>query len=689
MNNQNSEFMKLSLIISCAMLSTTMVQAAGKVQASHSNGIDITNMNLKVKPGTDFYEFATGGWNKKHPMPADKSRYGVFNALIDQNDERIRTLIDEMGKKNAADGTLEQKIGTLYNKVLDNKTLNAQGIRPLLNYTALIDGIETRSDVQEGLATLARYDISCFFAFGPEADAKDSKMNIVSIGQGGLTLRQRDYYTDTDDATLKIRNAYRDFGRKVFAKIYPSATTEQTNQRMADVLHIESRMANSFKSMAQLRVPENNYWKISRKALAENYPNILWNRIFEVNKYKGFDSVTVGQPEAISEANNILKDEPISALKNYMTFRLAVTALPYLDDNLRACDFDFFSKTMSGIEQEEPAWKRGVNLTNGLLGEALGKIYAERYFPEAAKQKMETLVHNLQTALGERIKKQDWMSEETKQKALEKLSTFYVKIGYPDKWRDFSDLKVDKNASLLDIIAEVRRFNNDYYIEKMVGKPVDRDQWYMTPQTVNAYYNPSTNEICFPAGILQYPFFDMNANDAFNYGAIGVVIGHEMTHGFDDQGRKYDKVGNMQEWWSTADSKRFSERTQVMVDYYNNIKVLPDLNANGQLTLGENLADHGGLQVAHAALQNAMKGKTIKNVSGFTPEQQFFIAFAGVWSGSIREAEIRKRVKSDPHSLAEWRVNGQMPHIDAWYEAFNIKPSDKLFVTKDKRVTIW
>ena len=679
--------MKIALLISCAMISGAMTQAKVRT-TSHPHGIDPANFDLKAKPGTDFFQYACGGWNKRNPMPADQSRWGVFNQLIDNNNKRIKELIEEMSVKKSSD-PLEQKIGLLYNKVIDQKTLKAQGIKPLLVYTDKIAQINSREGIQQAAAAMGRYGVSAFFTYGTEADAMDSKMNLVSIGQGGLTLGQRDYYLDTDTATLKIRKAYKEFGQQVLSKIYSSETTDQIAKRMNGVLQLETRLAKSFKSRVELRVPENNYQKISYQALKDSYKAVDWDQFFRINKYPAFDYVNVGQPDALSEANEILANEDLEVLKSYLTLRLAVNSLPYLSDELRGLHFGFFGRVMSGTEQEQPAWKRGVNLENELLGEALGRIYVKRYFPEAAKKRMETLVSNLQKALGERIKAQDWMSDETKAKALEKLSTFYVKIGYPNKWRDFSGLQLDPDKSLLETIMTIMSFNSDYYTEKTVGKPVDRDQWYMNPHEVNAYYNPPTNEICFPAGILQYPFFDMEADDAFNYGAIGVVIGHEMTHGFDDQGRKFDKDGNMKEWWTPEDAKRFQGRTQVMVDYFNKIKVLPDLNANGQLTLGENLADHGGLQVSFTALQNATKGQPSKRISGYTPEQRFFLAFAGVWAGTIRDAEIRKRVKSDPHSLAKWRVDGQLPHIDAWYKAFNITPKDPLYVPKDKRVTIW
>jgi putative endopeptidase len=689
--------MKLPLIISCAMLSTSVslmcpaqtVKSDMNNKATHPHGIDLSNMNRKVSPGTDFFRYATEGWNKKHPMPADQSRYGVFNLLIDNNNARIRTIIEDMAKEKSADGSLEQKIGTFYNKAMDLKTLNAQGIQPLLHYIAPIDGIKSRDELTATAARLAHLGITTFFNVGVEADAKNSRMNLVQIYQGGLSLGERDYYLDTDEPTMKVRNAYREFGQKVFAELYPGENETQVKKRMDDVLKVETALAKSFKTNAALRVPEDNYSKISIDTLKSKYPEIKWEQFFSINKFPAFNDVNVGQPDELAEVNRLFKDEDLEALKNYMQFRIAEESLPYLSDKLRTLRFDFFGKIMSGTEKEPETWKRSVELTNDLLGEAIGKIYTQRYFPEEAKKRMEDLVKNLQTALGERIKAQEWMSEETKQKALEKLSTFYVKIGYPDKWRSYDALKVDVSAPLLDLVYSINQFNTDYYIEKNVGKPVDRDEWLMTPQTVNAYYNPATNEICFPAGILQYPFFDMKADDAFNYGAIGVVIGHEMTHGFDDQGRKYDKDGNMKEWWSADDSKRFNERAQVIVDFFSNIKVLPDLNGNGAMTEGENLADHGGLQVSYAAFKNATKNQKPKNEAGLTPDQRFFIAYAGVWAGSIREAEIRKRTKSDPHALGEWRVNGALPHIDAWYKAFHITEKDPMFVPKDKRVTIW
>ena len=399
--------------------------------------------------------------------------------------------------------------------------------------------------------------------------------------------------------------------------------------------------------------------------------------------------IVVGQPDFMKGVDKILLDMTPSQMKSYMEWDVINSSAGLLSDEVAAESFDFFGKTMTGRKEDHPRWKKATNQVQSIMGPALGKIYVEKYFPAAAKERMLGLVKNLQVALAERIKAQDWMDDVTKQNALNKLATFYVKVGYPDKWDDISKMEIDPQKSYYENVLNCRKFWNDWHIEKRAGKPVDRDEWHMTPQTVNAYYNPTTNEICFPAGILQVPFFDMTADDAFNYGAIGVVIGHEMTHGFDDQGRHYDKDGNMTDWWTEADGRNFNERAERYADFFSAIKVLPDLNANGKLTLGENLADHGGLQVAYYAMLNAMKEKPMPVIDGFTPEQRFFLAYAGVWANNITDAEIRSRTKSDPHSLGRFRVNGALPHIDMWYDAFNVKEGDAMFVPKSQRLSLW
>ena len=453
-------------------------------------------------------------------------------------------------------------------------------------------------------------------------------------------------------------------------------------------MKVETRLAENSKSAVELRDPYANYNKITVAQLKKEVPEINWDVYFTTIGLKDLQDVNVGQMGEIKTVADLLKKEDLNVLKSYLQWNVINAASSYLSDAFVAQNFDFYGKTLSGRKEMQPRWKRAVGTVNGVLGEAVGQMYTEKYFPAAAKERMTKLVANLQKALGERIQGLEWMSEETKVKALEKLAAFHVKIGYPDKWRDYSNLEI-KNDSYWDNIVRSNHFDYDKMIAK-AGKPVDKDEWLMTPQTVNAYYNPTTNEICFPAAILQYPFFDMNADDACNYGAIGVVIGHEMTHGFDDQGRQYDKDGNLKDWWTSEDAKNFKERAQVLVDYFNKIEVLPGLMANGELTLGENIADHGGLQIAYLALQKAMTENPLgKDENGFTPEQRFFLSYGNVWAGNIRDEQIRLQTKSDPHSLGRWRVNAALPHISMWYDAFGVKEGDALYLPVEKRASIW
>lgn len=678
----------MKLLLAVAL--TTTITFSMAQNTNHPHGINPKNLDTSISPGTDFYGYAVGGWQKANPIGDEYATFGTFNQLDELNNQRVRSIIENLARKTSYTDINEQNIATLYNLVTDTAKLNKDGLAPLKPYIENISRCETTAQLLDAVGKMSLMDIKCFFDVTIESDAKDSKTNLVQLMQGGTTLPDREYYIDNDEHTVSIRNAYKDFGAKVFQMLTPSMPADSAEKMMATVIRLETRLASAFKSNAQLRIAEENYNKIPFSQLERDYEEVNWRRLFfESAQCPQFAEISVCQPEATKEACRMIKEESLSDLKTYVLFRLCASTFSYLGDAQRDLAFDFFGRTLQGRKAQQPIWRRGVITTNDLLGEAVGKIYVSKYFPESAKKSMEKLVENLRVALGERIEAQEWMSQETKKKAQEKLGTFYVKIGYPNKWRDYSKLQLSLDMSLLDAVMSATRFNNLTDIREMVGKPVDRDKWYMTPQTVNAYYNPPTNEICFPAGILQYPFFDEKADDAFNYGAIGVVIGHEMTHGFDDQGRKYDKDGNMSDWWSLEDQERFNKRAKVMEEFFDSIKVLPDLHANGALTLGENLADHGGLQVAFTALKNATKDKKQKNLDGFSPSQRFFLAYAGVWAGNIREAEIRRRTKSDPHALAKWRVNGALPHIDAWYEAFHITENAPLFVPKDKRVTIW
>ena len=672
--------------VALAAMATACTQSGKQLDS----GIDLANLDSTYLPGTDFYMYATGGWQKSHPLTAEYSRFGSFDQLQEDNNQRLRSLIDSVAAQQNEPGSIAQKIADLYNSAMDSVKLNDEHYWYDLEGFLLCDGYQNTPEItaqwlKEEWPRMLRQGVPGLFSMYIAADEKDAKNNLVTIVQGGLTLGQKDYYIDQDAKAQEIRKAYKQY---IIDLSKHSGFGEEDAKRIADdVLRIETRIAEASKSMTELRDPEANYNKLTYAELKEQFPGIDWDGFFGNFGMKGVKEVCLGQPAAIHEVEKILKEETPEALQNIYLWHAQDMVASYIDDASRALNFGFYGKVMSGKEEDRPRWKRAVAAVEGGLGEALGQLYVAKYFPPEAKARMEKLIKNLQIALGERIDVQEWMSDETKKVAREKLDAFYVKVGYPDKWKDYSDLEIGDNY-LWNMLAV-----NEWEIKDMIktkfNKPVDRDEWYMTPQTVNAYYNPTTNEICFPAGILQPPFFDMQADDAFNYGAIGVVIGHEMTHGFDDQGSKYDKNGNLVQWWTEEDTKRFEERIQVMREFHDSIEVMPGLHANGSLTLGENMADHGGLMVAFQAFKNATKNAPLPVIDGFTPEQRFFLAYANVWGQNIRDEEIRKRVKSDPHQLGMWRVNGQMPHIDAWYEAFGITEADPMYVPKENRVTIW
>lgn len=681
--------MKIKIMLHAMTFAAVLASCQTNGESSQKSGIDLANLDSTYLPGTDFYMFATGGWQKAHPLTDEYSRYGSFDVLQENNNKQLRELIEGVAAQQNEKGSVSQKIADLYNSAMDSVALNEHGLDEMAAFLAC-DGYQTSAQItQDWLKQvwpkMLRQGVDGLMGFYIGADEKDSKNNILSIVQGGLTLGQKDYYLDQDPETAKIREAYVAYIRQLVSHV---GFGETDAARISDdVMRIETRLAQASKSMTELRDPEANYHKMSYDQLKKDFAGIDWDAYLHIFGISGLKDVIVGQPEAIHEVEKILAEETPEALQNVYLWHAIDMAAGYVDDESRNLSFAFWGTALSGKTQDRPRWKRAVSSVEGCLGEALGQLYVAKYFPPAAKERMEKLVANLQQALGERIDAQDWMSDDTKKVAHEKLDAFYVKVGYPDKWTDYSTLQIGN--SYLQNILSCKEWAIQDMIAKHLNKPVDKDEWYMTPQTVNAYYNPTTNEICFPAGILQPPFFDMEADDAFNYGAIGVVIGHEMTHGFDDQGSKYDKDGNLSQWWTEEDTKRFNERIQVMRDYHDSIEVLPGLHSNGSLTLGENMADHGGLMVSYQAFVNATAQAPLSDKDGFTPAQRFFLAYANVWGQNIRDEEIRKRVKSDPHSLGKWRVNGQMPHMDAWYEAFGITEQDPMFVPKEKRVTIW
>ena len=658
-------------------------------QDNLTSGIATANLDQSVRPADDFYQFACGGWMKNNPLPAAYSRYGSFDKLGENNNKRINAILDELKNANYEAGSVERKLSDLYKLAIDSVRRNKEGVSPLM---PIIERMEKAKNVEQLFdiqLSLAKYGNDEFFVSYYGTDRKNSKQNILNIRQGGLTLRQKSYYLDEDEATTAIREAYKKHIVRMFTLFGFSEKAAQ--QKMQNIMKLETTLAKASKAPAELRDPEANYHRMSRADFNGRYPNVKLDRQLAASGIdkKYVEELVVGQPEFMDAANGLIGSLTADEYRDYMEWGQIMDGVSYLSDDVIAANFDFFGKTMSGRKEDYPLWKRATQQVEGVMGQALGKIYVEKYFPASSKERMVTLVKNLQKALSERIDEQDWMSQETKKNAQEKLGTFYVKIGYPDKWDDISGLSIDPEKSYYDNMLECSRFWQAFMLDKTLGKPVDRDQWGMTPQTVNAYYNPTTNEICFPAGILQPPFFDASADDAFNYGAIGVVIGHEMTHGFDDSGRNYDKDGNMKDWWTKEDAKKFNEKADLCDNFFSAIKVLPDLNANGRFTLGENLADHGGLMVSYNAFKNATANKPLKNKDGFTPDQRFFLAYAGVWGQNITDKEIRNRVKNDPHSLGKWRVDGALPHIDAWYEAFGVKQGDKLFIPKNQRLELW
>lgn len=670
-----------------SIIALALVMTACSKKVTQTTGIDLTNLDTTAVPQNDFYQFACGGWMEKHPLTAEYSRFGSFDKLAEDNRKQLNGLIEELAQQpNKTQGSIEQKIGDLYNLAMDSARLNAEGCQPIQATLGKIGALTDKAQLATLLPELyMNGEGGRLFYVYVDADAKNSSMNLLQTYQGGYALGEREYYLDNDEHTAEIRAKYQEHVAKMFELC--GFTPEQAKNNAAAVLRIETRLATAAFDNVTLRDPQLNYNKMSMADLKALVPQIDWDAYWNGLGIQT-DEISVGQVKHLQEVGKIIESEPLADIVAYLQWQTIDGAASYLSDALSAQNFEFYGKVLSGKEAQTPRWKRAVDVVNGTLGEAVGQMYVAKYFPPEAKQRMLDLVKNLQISLGERIQNLEWMGDTTKARAQEKLDAFYVKIGYPDKWRDYTALEINPSESYYANLKHASRFENEYNFS-FVNKPVDKNRWYMTPQTVNAYYNPSTNEICFPAGILQYPFFDMNADDAFNYGAIGVVIGHEMTHGFDDQGCQFDKDGNLHNWWTAEDKANFDARTKVMADYFDAIEVAPGVHANGRFTLGENIADHGGLQVSYQAFKNATKEAPLDTVDGFSPEQRFFLAYANVWAGNIRPEEILVRTKGDPHSLGRWRVNGALPHINAWYEAFGVTEDSPMYVAPENRVSIW
>ena len=678
-------------LLSIATMAVIATGCQHKTQLT--SGVNLDNLDTTARLQDDFYQYACGGWMANHPLDAEHSRYGSFDKLAEDAQENLKGIIDSVSKMDNAKGSIADKIATLYNIGMDSVRLQEQGAEPMKPFLEEINGLKTRQEVwNEMMKMHLRGNHVLFGVFG-EADKDDAKQCIAWAYQTGLGLGDRDYYLEDKGRNAEIRQGYIDLMTKEFALAgYDQMSGIRADKLASMVMAFETRLAKSQNTKLENRDPFATFNRHTVEEAAALAPNIDWKGYFETMKIMdGMKTFNVAQPKYFEEVSRVLADTDIEILKAYFAWHEIVSAAPYLSEDFVNANFDFFGKLLSGKEVNRPRWKRVTGTVDGAMGEALGQLYVERYFPKEAKDRMETLVDNLMTALGQRIDMATWMSDETKKNAHEKLSTIYVKIGYPNKWRDYSGLEIKDDSYYANVVRS-NEFDMAYNLSK-INKPVDKDEWLMTPQTVNAYYNPTTNEICFPAAILQPPFFNMHADEAANYGAIGVVIGHELTHGFDDQGRNYDKDGNLNDWWSEADAENFKQNSQILVDAFGAVKVLddPETYANGELTLGENIADNGGLHVSYLAMQNAIKKHQVnkEQMDGFTPEQRFFLAYAAVWASNIRPEAILQLTQMDVHSLGRNRVNIALPQVTEFIDAFGIKEGDGMWLAPEKRALLW
>ncbi len=673
------------LMISLGIAAMALTGCAQDKEAGKP-AIDLANFDNTTSPSEDFYQYACGGWMEANPLTPEYARYGIFDQLEKENQEKLKVLIEELGSKPQAEGSVGAKIQMMYNMGLDSLKRNADGAAPVAGQ---LEAIKAVSDMKELSAMVGKMHVessSPFFGFYIGADEKNSTMNLLQFYQGGISMSDRDYYLLDDESTVKIRNAYREYVNKLFT--LAGYSEQEAAEATEAVLSLETEIAKVSVDRATLRDVHKNYNKMTVKEFTSRFDFIDWEIFFKETGICKSQELNAGQIPFFEGITKVLKKTSLDDQKDYLAFKLLNAASNYLSDDFVNANFDFYGRALQGKEELQPRWKSALAVVNRSLAEAFGQMYVEKYFPASSKEKMLEMVANLQTALGERIADLEWMSDETKAKAQEKLGTFIVKVGYPDKWKDYSSLEI-KNDSYWANICRANVFAHKDMMEDE-GQPVDRTKWAMSPQTVNAYYNPTTNEICFPAAILQPPFFNAEADDAVNYGGIGVVIGHEMTHGFDDQGRNYDKDGNLSAWWTEEDAEKFNERAKVLVEQYDRIIVLDSLHADGSYTLGENIADQGGLLVSHQAYMNTLKGKeTPADIDGFTHNQRFYIGYANLWAQNLRPQEIMRRTKTDVHSLGKWRVNAALKNIDDFYTAFDIKEGDAMYLSPEERINIW
>ncbi len=678
-------FKSLSVLSIGSILAFGLLQSCNEPAKKETKAIPLENLDLSVSPKTNFYEYANGGWIKNHPLPSDRSRFGAFDELADRNEKQIKGIFAELSSQKNKEGSVAQKIGDFYSLGMDSVKLNADGVKPLKAEFDRIEAIKTKADLTKYINYLQSSAIGGLFNLFGMADSKNSAQVVTYMWQGGLGLPDRDYYTDDNPHAEKIRTAYVQHVRNMLMLLGDDSVTAQNSAEK--VMGMETKLAEASMTRLDMRTPSNYYNKTDLQGLQKMAPNYDWKMYFDKMGLGDPGIIIVGQPKFYEEMSDLLKKESVADWKTYFRWHLIHGSASFLSDNFINESFSFYGKTLRGTPSLRPRWKRVQGMVDGSLSEAIGQIYVQKYFPESSKKRMLQLVKNLHAALAQRIQNLDWMTDSTKVKAIEKLKAIRIKIGYPDKWRDYSGLKIEKDSYVQNVLRS-GKFEQDFNLNK-INKPVDKDEWGMPPQMVNAYYNPSMNEIVFPAGILQPPFFFKDADDAVNYGAIGVVIGHETTHGFDDKGSLYDKVGNLNNWWTAKDREQFNARTEKLAKRFDSFIVLDSVHANGQLTMGENIADLGGLNISFTAFKNATAGQKLKKIDGFTPEQRFFLAYAHVWGQNIRDAERLRLTKEDVHSLGEFRVNGPLPNIQAFYDAFDIKKGDAMYIPKEDRALIW
>ncbi len=662
------------------MALVAMASAAGNL----NKAVDRSNLDPNTPPGSNFYQYACGGWMLANPLDPQYARFGTFDQLAENSRNQVKEIITTLGTNNPR-GSIKQKVGDLYALGMDSVRLNQEGMAPLKSGIDMIKAL-TRDRFTAAIAD-QHYGIAApFFNSSVMADMKDSNTNMLYLMQGGLGMGDRDYYLEKDANTAKVRNAYINYIQQLFQLIgYKKGNAKKAAQH---VMAIETALAQVAMPREETRDYSKLYNVTTLNQLRADYPNINWDQYLGTLNIKGLDKVCVFQPKSLAKVNDMMKNLKEEDVKEYLIFKYVDAAAPYLSDAFADANFDMYSRAMSGKQVKMPRWKHSLDVPNTLLGEAVGQLYVEKYFPADSKKKMQQLVDNLKKALGEHIANLSWMSPKTKVNALVKLNSFTVKIGYPDKWRDYSAVNIDPSKSYWENVMAARRFEAQHEYSQL-GKPVDKERWFMTPQTVNAYYEPSSNEICFPAGILQSPYFDPNADEACNYGAIGVVIGHEMTHGFDDQGRNFDHNGNMVDWWTAEDAAKFQQLADKLGAQYSAEIVADDIHANGQFTMGENIADHGGLRVAYSAFKKTEQGKGNEMIDGFTPDQRFFLSYANVWAANITKEEMLRRTKVDVHSLGVNRVNVAIRNLEEFFNAFNIQPGMKMWRDPADRVIIW